>query len=229
MTLRSSVIVLIAVLGVCRGSAASAQPAWGHERYPNSGACFYENANWEGRYFCVRDGERVSEMPHGMNDKISSIRIFGNAEVAVWRDHNMSGRTARFATSQRNLRDTGWNDQISSLEVFPARREGGDRDHDRDRDYGRLEWGHAPQPREGACFYEDNNFRGRYFCVQRVGEYATLGNEFNRAIRSIRVFNGANVRIYLNRDFHGRSSEVRHDIADLHGVWRDNIESLSVR
>jgi hypothetical protein len=222
---RRAVILLITVLGVCRAGIASAQPAWGHERYPNSGACFYENANYEGRYFCVRDGERVTEMPHGMNDKISSVRLFGNAEVSVWRDHNLSGRSARFATSQRNLRDSGWNDQISSLEVYPARR--GDSHHEGERE--RLEWGHAPQPREGACFYEDNSFKGRYFCVQRGGEYAALGGEFNRAIRSIRVFNGAEVRIFLDRDFRGRNVDVRHDVSDLHGVWRDNIESVRVR
>jgi beta/gamma crystallin/peptidase inhibitor family I36 len=225
MTIRRAMILVISVLGICRAGLASAQPAWGHERYPNSGACFYENANYEGRYFCVRDGERVSEMPHGMNDKISSIRLFGNAEVAVWKDHHMSGRTIRFVTSQRNLKDTGWNDQISSLEVFPAHRVGHD-EGDRDR----LEWGRsAPVPAEGACFYEDNNFRGRYFCVRRGGEYAALGGEFNRAIRSIRVFNGARVRIYLERDFRGRMSEVVRDVPDLHGTWRDNIESLSVR
>ncbi|HEX4565160.1 MAG TPA: peptidase inhibitor family I36 protein [Vicinamibacterales bacterium] len=217
MIRRRAVILLVAVVGLCDASLASAQPVWGHERYPNSGACFYENANYEGRYFCIRDGERVSEMPHNMNDKISSIRLFGNAEAAVWRDHNMSGKTARFVTSQRNLRDTGWNDQISSLEVFPAHR-GGES----------LAWGRAPQPREGACFYEDNNFKGRYFCVQRGGEHAELGREFNNSIRSIRVFNGADVRIFIDRDFHGRSVDLRHDVADLHGVWRDNISSIRV-
>jgi len=223
MSKRRAVILLVTVVSLYGATFASAQPVWGHERYPNSGACFYENANFEGRYFCIRDGERVSEMPHNMNDKISSIRLFGNAEAAVWRDHNMSGKTARFVTSQRNLRDTGWNDQISSLEVFPARREGYN-----ERERERLEWGHAAQPREGECFYEDNNFKGRYFCVQRGGEHAELGREFNNSIRSIRVFNGADVRIFIDRDFHGRSVDVRHDVADLHGVWRDNISSIRV-
>ena len=224
MFIRRAAILVLTVLGVFRAGAASAQPVWGHERFPDSGACFYEDANWEGRYFCVRDGDRVAEMPHGMNDKISSIRILGNAAVTVWRDHNMSGKRAEFGASQRNLKDTGWNDQISSLEVYPAHRGGAE-----GREHERLEWGHAPQPREGACFYEDNSFRGRYFCVQRGAEYAALGSEFNRAIRSIRVFNGAKVRIYLERDFRGRTSEVSHDVVDLYGIWRDNIESLSVR
>ncbi len=230
MTERHAVVLATAVLAIAATAVSSAHPRWGRERFPESGACFFEDANYEGRYFCVRDGERVSEMPRGMNDKISSIRLYGNAEVVVWRDHQMSGRTTRFVTSQRNLRDVGWNDQISSLEVFPGRRERGfDRDRDAERDRERLAWGRVPQPREGACFYEDSNFRGRYFCVQRGGEYASLGSEFNRAIRSIRVFNGASVRIYLERDFRGRTTEVRRDVPDLRGMWRDNVESLSVR
>lgn len=225
MIIRCSVILFITVLGVLRAGIASAQPAWGHERYPNSGACFYENANFEGRYFCIRDGERVTEMPHDMNDKISSIRLFGNAEVSVWVDRVMHGRTAHFAVSQRNLRDTGWNDQISSVEVYPAHRGGGVNERERER----LAWGHEAVPREGACFYEDNNYRGRYFCVRRGGEYAALGGEFNRSIRSIRVFSGAEVRIFLERDFRGRNTDLRRDVPDLHGMWRDNIESVRVR
>lgn len=233
---RRAVILLLAVTGILQAAVASAQPRWGRERFPNSGACFFENANFEGRYFCIRDGERVTEMPRGMNDKISSIRLYGNAEVSVWRDHNMTGRSARFDNSQRNLRDTGWNDQISSIEVYPARGggrgfgRGNDRDRDdRDRDRDRLEWGRAAQPREGACFYEDSDFRGRYFCVRRGGEFAELGRDFNNSIRSIRVFSGAEVRIFLDRDFRGRSADVRRDVADLRGMWRDNISSIRVR
>ena len=226
MIIRRALILVITALAIFCAGPASAQPAWGHERFPNSGACFFENANFEGRYFCIRDGERVTEMPHGMNDKISSIRLHGNAEVAVWVDRDMHGRNVRFTTNQRNLRDTGWNDQISSLEVFPARRGSyGERERERER----LEWGRAPVPHEGACFYEDNNFKGRYFCVQRGGEYAELGREFNNSIRSIRVFNGAEVRIFIERDFRGRNVDVRHDVSDLHGTWRDNISSIRVR
>jgi len=229
MIIRRAVILLLAVGGVLQAAVASAQPRWGRERFPNSGACFFENANYEGRYFCIRDGERITEMPRGMNDKISSIRLFGNAEVSVWRDHDMSGRTTRFVASQRNLRDVGWNDQISSLEVYPARRGGFDRGREREADRERLEWGREAMPREGACFFEDTNFRGRYFCVRRGGEYAQLGRDFNNSIRSIRVFSGAEIRIFLDRDFRGRSADVRHDVADLRGMWRDNISSIRVR
>ena len=230
MTMKRAAILAITILGVGQAGLASAQPAWGRERLPNSGACFYENANWSGRYFCVRDGERVTEMPRGMNDKISSIRLFGNAEVSVWVDHQMQGRSQRFDRDMRNLRDVGWNDTISSLEVYPARRPGfGPGPGPVERDRERLEWGRPAVPREGACFYEDRDFRGRYFCVRRGAEYAELGREFNNAIRSIRVFNGAEVRIYLDRDFRGRSARVNRDATDLRGMWRDNISSIQVR
>lgn len=231
MSIRRGVLFVVSTLALLSAGTASAQPAWGHERYPDSGACFFENANFGGRYFCVRDGEHVMSLGHGMNDKISSIRLYGNAEVSVWRDSERRGATRRFTGSIRDLREVGWNDMISSLEVYPARRPGftpGPPPPPPGPAYS-LEWGRPEAPREGACFYEDYNYRGRYFCVQRGGEYASLGHDFNRAIRSIRVFNRAEVRIYLERDFRGRTSTVHGDIPDLRGMWRDNIESVSVR
>jgi hypothetical protein len=213
---------------LCAGTASAQQ--WGHERFPDSGACFFENSNFGGRYFCVRDGERVARLGHGMNDKISSIRLYGNAEVSVWRDSDMRGSTKRFGGSIRDLREVGWNDVISSLEVYPAHRGGpGPGPAIIEHSAPGLAWGHAAVPREGACFYEEADFRGRYFCVNRGAEYGALGGEFNRAIRSIRLFNGATVHIFLERDFRGRNADVVRNVSDLHGMWRDNIESLRVR
>jgi hypothetical protein len=95
---------------------------------PGSGACFYENPDFQGDYFCVRAGDVVESMPRGMNDKISSIRTFGRSEVRVFQDARFEGRTARF-DDVRDLRRQGWNDRISSIRV-----EGFGRDRDRDRD-----------------------------------------------------------------------------------------------
>src|SRR6185295_18440457 len=86
--------------------AASAQPRWGRERVPNQRSCFYEDVNFRGNYFCVRQG-----------DRLPSLRVFGSAEVTVFRDANRRGRSARFIDDVRNLKGEGWNDQISSVEV----------------------------------------------------------------------------------------------------------------
>jgi hypothetical protein len=55
-----------------------------------------------------------------MNDKISSIRVFGRADVTVFQDVRFSGRSVRIGGDVRNLKDEGWNDRISSLRVRGA-------------------------------------------------------------------------------------------------------------
>jgi len=101
---------------------------WGRERFPDSGACFFRDADFRGEYFCIRAGDDVGRMPSEMNDAISSIRVFGRAEVTVYRDVRFNGGSSRFESSIRNLRDAGWNDRISSLRVQFGPRDGDFRD-----------------------------------------------------------------------------------------------------
>jgi hypothetical protein len=77
-----------------------------------------------------------------MNDKITSIRIFGRAEVIVFKDIRFDGGSSRFDIDVSNLKNEGWNDRISSMRVqFPGgygnRRSssgyGGNRSQDPDR------------------------------------------------------------------------------------------------
>jgi hypothetical protein len=84
---------------------------------PRSGACFYKETNFRGDYFCAGAGENVGAVPDGMNDKISSMRVFGDAEVILFRDVRYEGRSSRFDTDIRNLKEVGWNDLISSIRV----------------------------------------------------------------------------------------------------------------
>ena len=87
------------------------------EREPRDGVCFYEDADFRGERFCVQAGENVGVVPSGWNDRISSIRIFGRAEVTLYRDGEFEGSRARFDGDVRNLRHEGWNDRVSSLRV----------------------------------------------------------------------------------------------------------------
>jgi hypothetical protein len=108
---------LIAVAAFLAAASPAAAQRWGRERVPQSGACFYEDENYRGDYFCVPAGENVGAVPDGMNDRISSIRLFGRVEVVVFRDIRFGGYSTRFADNVRNLQDEGWNDRISSLRV----------------------------------------------------------------------------------------------------------------
>jgi hypothetical protein len=240
---RLAIVSTIGFVCLFVSQSASAQPRWGRERVPNQGACFYEDANFRGNYFCVRQGDRLASLPSGMGDRISSLRVFGASEVTVFRDANMRGRSGRFIDDVRNLKSEGWNDQISSIDVTLGRdysgfggygpgrgrargrgnRGGGGWGSDRNPVWGRSE----RMPSEGACFYEDANFRGEYFCVPRGATFRALPRGFNDRISSIRVF-GADVRIFQDQDFRGRSREIRSDTPNLRGDWKDDVSSLRV-
>jgi hypothetical protein len=238
---RQATTGIISLFCLLIAATASAQPRWGRERQPQSGACFYEDANFRGRYFCVRQGERIPSLPAGLGDRVSSIRLLGSAEATVFRDANMRGRSGRFISDVRDLKREGWGDQISSVEVettrdysvFGGNNRGRGRGN-RDRDQGgwrgdRPVWGRDQAvPRDGACFYEDADFRGQSFCVPRGATYTALPRGFNDRISSVRVSGGADVRIFQNANFGGRSTEIRTDTPNLRGNWRDNVSSLRV-
>jgi hypothetical protein len=101
------------------GAPHAAAQHWGRPPIPSSGACFYEDVNFGGRYFCARTGTTTDKVPSGTNDEISSIRIFGNADVIVFRDGNFKGKSARFDSNMTDLRQAGWNDRISSFRIEP--------------------------------------------------------------------------------------------------------------
>ena len=219
---RKTITCVIGVFCLFLAEAASAQqPRWGRERMPQAGVCFFENNNFRGRYFCVRPGERLQSLPAGMGDEISSLRVVGGVEVTVFRDSEWRGRSARFIGDVRDLKREGWNDQISSVDVGRGVGGGGW--------CGNRQpvWGNQPVPREGACFYRDADFGGQYFCAPRGATYTSLPSGFNDRISSVRVF-GAEVRIFQDRNFGGRSTEIRSDVPNLRGNWRDKVSSIRV-
>jgi hypothetical protein len=86
-------------------------------------ACFFIDANYGGDYFCQGRGSSVN-VPPGFNDKISSIRVFGRADVTIYNDANFGGFSARTRRSIPVLRewrvpnsDKNWNNRISSVRV----------------------------------------------------------------------------------------------------------------
>ena len=119
-------------------AAASAQLRWGRPSTPRDGACFYRDAGFRGEYFCVSSGDALPNVPRGLNDEISSIRTFGRATVTVYRDRHFTGKAARFGEDVWNLRNLGWNDRMSSLQVSTWRGGRYDNDYYRqsDRGYG---------------------------------------------------------------------------------------------
>lgn len=78
--------------------------------------CFYEDYNYRGDSFCARPGQRDRSLSRNWNDKISSIRIRGDAQVQVCEDFNFGGRCAVLDRSRPSLGGRN-NDIISSYRV----------------------------------------------------------------------------------------------------------------
>jgi len=218
MNKRSIIILAAAVLLVAATKPAAAQVRWGRGRLPGAGACFYKDNNFRGEYFCTAPGQTLAALPGGMGDKISSIRVLGETEVTIFRDQSFRGRSSHFRGNIPDLKREGWNDAISSIRIDRTRGGGGFG--------GGPVWGRGPVPREGACFYEDSEFRGRYFCINRGRDARSLPAGFNDKISSIRVFFGR-VELFADDDFHGRKTRVDRDVPKL-GSWGDKISSLKV-
>lgn len=92
-------------------------PAWGRTNTPENGACFYRGG-FDSDGFCLEAGQSLRAIPNGMNDQISSIKLFGNATVTVFKESGFNGNRRTFSSSVsdlRNSRTSDWGDQISSV------------------------------------------------------------------------------------------------------------------
>jgi hypothetical protein len=80
-----------------------------------SQVCFFEDINYGGDSFCARSGENIASLGR-WNDRISSIRVRGDADALVCEHSNFRGRCVVISRNVRNLGGRG-NDIISSIRV----------------------------------------------------------------------------------------------------------------
>ena len=99
----------------------------------------------------------------------------------------------------------------------------------------RGEWRGGNWGRGGACFYRERNFGGSFFCLRRGEARQSLG-DMGDAISSIRVFGGARVSVFNDRDFRGGSGRTGSDVPDLRqwrfrgsNTWNNRISSVRIQ
>jgi hypothetical protein len=180
-----------------------------------NGACFYMDENYGGDTFCLNAGEERQELDGRFNDRISSIRIFGQAQVVVYEHRNFGGASKSFRGDASNLQD--WNDKITAIRVQST----GSRDeHSGFR-------GNANEPRNGACFYVDADYRGDRFCFNSNESQPYLRDRLNDRISSIRIFGRAEVTVFGEPNFNGPRRTFRQDVPNM-SIWNDRISSFRI-
>lgn len=99
------------------------RPEWNNRPLPAAGACVFTDPGFRGNRFCVRRGDRLPALPGNFGDHISSIQLFGGAQVRIFNDRGFSGGSRMLNRSVGDLHNVPfrgghtWNDRISSLVV----------------------------------------------------------------------------------------------------------------
>jgi hypothetical protein len=81
--------------------------------------CFYEDSNFGGRSWCGGPRQQNSDLTTrdmNFNDKISSIKIEGDASIFVYEDTGFRGKSQWIRNTLPNV-GSFWNDRISSFKI----------------------------------------------------------------------------------------------------------------
>jgi len=149
-------------------------------------------------------------------------RGFGNGWQDEGREHEREWREY-LRWRNKAYKDYSRASRREREEFAEYLREYGRRDYDQ-REY----WDGRNEPRNGACFYTDSNYRGRSFCLDSHERQSYVGDSFNDRISSIRVFGRARVIVYEHENFHGAHRSFSGDVSGL-GKFNDKISSVEVK
>jgi Beta/Gamma crystallin len=90
----------------------------------DEGVCVYEKPGYEGRYQCWAAGTDISNLSlSDWDDKISSVRVFGNGRLVAFRDKDFRGNQIVINRDSPDLAlfpigtSGNWNQEISSVEI----------------------------------------------------------------------------------------------------------------
>ncbi len=187
--------------------------------------CFYENAGFQGRSFCLEDGQGIDDLGYnGFNDRISSIYINGFVDVTVCQNSFKSGPCRIYTSSVRNLKHQGFNDNISSIQI-------GYYDGWNDPYPEPYPQPIPPSPQPGrTCVYKHADMQGSSICLRRGQTIRNLANTgLNDEISSIIIPSGIRVLLCEHADFGGGCYTFQRDNNNFANFgFNDMVSSIRV-
>lgn len=162
--------------GISQGDIAAISNLYPNERF----VIVYEDANYKGRSYKIRQGKSISHLYKiGWTNKISSVRCFNGAAVNLYRRIRFRGDRILITKDISNLRDNDFNNIASSL--------------------------HWNVPTHTFMIaYEHSNFKGESVVISGNISQVPLNDKFS----SIEIYNGWSGRLYEDSNFKGSSKFV---------------------
>jgi len=232
MSTRRPLLAFVLLLATVAPAAAQ----WVSFRIPRNGACFFTNPEFKGDRFCIGVAENLPTLSAVFSRKISSVRLYGKAEVQAFSAAKYEGQQVLISTSVSDLRRpaeqqdaVGWNDRILSLKVVdnPTRQPHARRARAvTDRD----------PPENGACLFEAARYRGASYCLE-AGKREALPENMAKRVSSVRVYGRAHLKVFDGAGFDGYDLEIWSSVRDLREIasrgdiyqnWNDRIASVEV-
>jgi hypothetical protein len=210
MSLRLALAVALAISAFSLDASAQ----WRDRGYGGyDGITVFEDPNFRGDSRTFRS-EIADLRRQGLNDRISSLEIYGNQAWEVCRDIDFSGPCRVFTSSVNDLRAAGWNDRISSMRaVGYAGNNNGWWGNGRYGNNGR--WGNTSRnPQARLVLYDRTNFRGDARSV--VNGANNLGSAGDRA-RSVQVYGGT-WELCDGAFGNGRCVTVSQSVSDVRSI-----------
>lgn len=92
---------------------------------PRQGACFYTQADFQGKSVCLQAGDALERLPDGFEKTIVSIRVFGHNDVVVYEGEGFNGASDHLWSSVRDLgarlvsgdQYKTWSKRVASVEI----------------------------------------------------------------------------------------------------------------
>ncbi|PSV41982.1 phosphatidylinositol-specific phospholipase C domain-containing protein [Photobacterium indicum] len=165
--------------------------------------CFYEDENFLGQKWCTQQlGQQ--NMPSSMNDKVTAIRLYGNAYVKVYEHGNQGGKST--TVMQDTFLFKRLNDSISSLDLL-----------ERTTD-------------DFACLYQDSGYAGTPMCSMAGEGIADMGiADLTNEMSSVFLSGNAGATLYRYPNFNNSSVTLIRSSGNLKDhSFNDEADSFRV-
>lgn len=162
-------------------------------------SCFFEEPNFQGRRFCLSEGQNYPEFDN-MSFSISSVRVHPNHRVILCQ-YPYQGGYCQVYYNSTSLLEYNLDNRVRSIIV--------------ERNYGQPSPQPQPQPQE-ACFYTEMNYVGQALCIRQGNEFRNLANTgFNDRLLSVRIPWNASVYVCEDANFGSPCTTLSGSIANL--------------